>query len=178
MSGALDDILLYLCRTGMHYHSVYVCTVYNFKEKEMIVKFVKKLFGIEKLELEKAQANEALSKAQEETKKAQAAETLAKLTPKERATSRNEPWVAVLDTHVNKENIRNGFFELDWNDYFVVQLKQAGYGYEGDPDEEIVDRWFRDLAGNMIAEAGQDPGRTSAGYINVRKLPGGRSEVE
>jgi hypothetical protein len=162
----------------MHYHSVYICTVYNFKEKEMIGKFVKKLFGIEKLELEKAQANEALSKAQEETKKAQAAETLAKLTPKERATSRNEPWVAVLDTHVNKENIRNGFFELDWNDYFVVQLKQAGYGYEGDPDEEIVDRWFRDLAGNMIAEAGQDPGRTSAGYINVRKLPGGRSEVE
>jgi hypothetical protein len=33
-----------------------------------------------------------------------------------------------LDTHVNKENVRNGFFELDWNDEFVVQLKQAGYG--------------------------------------------------
>ena len=176
MSGALDDILLYLCRTGMHYHSVYVCTVYNFKEKEMIGKFVKKLFGIEKLELEKAQANEALSKAQEETKKAQAAETLAKLTPKERATSRNEPWVAVLDTHVNKENIRNGFFELDWNEYFIIQLKQAGYGADGDLDEEIVDRWFRDIVYNMFTESGMDTSR-GAGFINVVPISKGKSEV-
>ena len=140
MSGVLDSILLYLCGAGIHYHSVHVRTVYNFKEKEMIGKFVKKLFGIEKLELEKAQANEALSKAQEETKKAQAAEAQAKFTPKERATARNEPWVAVLDTHVNKDNIKNGFFELDWNDLFVLKLKQEGYGEDGDKDEEIIDR--------------------------------------
>ena len=148
-------------------------------------KFIEKLFGIDKIKaqteasLKQAEyAMEVAKKATSAAELAQKAEETAKMTPKERATAKGEPWVAVLDTHVNKDNIRNGFFELDWNDYFVVQLKQAGYGYEGDPDEEIVDRWFRDLAGNMIAEAGQDPGRTSAGYINVRKLPGGRSEVE
>ena len=137
----------------------------------MIGKFFKKITGIQAIEDAKAVANKELLETE-----AKVAEV--KLTPKERATAKGEPWVAVLDTHVNKDNIKNGFFELDWNDPFIVQLKQAGYGYEGDPDEEIVDRWFRDLAGNMIAEAGQDPGRTSAGYINVRKLPGGRSEVE
>ena len=141
-------------------------------------KLIKKLFGIDKLETEKAEAQAALTIAQKETKKAQDEEAKAKLTPKARATARGEPYVAVLDTHVNKENIRNGFFELDWNDEFVVQLKQAGYGFDGDPEEEIVDRWFRDLAGNMLAEAGQDPSRSTAGYINVSKLPNGRAQVE
>ena len=92
------------------------------------------------------------------------------------ATKKKEPWVAVLDTQINPENIRNGFFELDWNEYFVLKLRQEGYGYEGDPDEEIVDRWFRDLARNVLAEEGQDTSR-GAGYINVVPIDKGKSEV-
>ena len=143
----------------------------------MMKQFVKRIFGITKLEEEKAQLQIARDKAVAETVLAQAAEEQAKLTPKERATAKGEPWVAVLDTHVNKDNIRNGFFELDWNDIFIVQLKQAGYGYDGDPDEEIVDRWFRDLASNMLVEDGQNPAR-GAGYVNVNRLPGGKAEVK
>jgi hypothetical protein len=131
--------------------------------------FIKKIFGIEKLEKEKEEVIARL----EEAKKA---ETTSKMTPKELATAKGEPWVAVLDTHVNKENPRNGFFELDWNEIFVLQLKQAGYGFEGDPDEEIVDRWFRDLARNMLGEEGQDVTR-GAGFINVVPLAQGKSEV-
>jgi hypothetical protein len=142
-------------------------------------KLIKRLFGIDKLEAEKSQAQEALALAQAETTKAQELEAQAKMTPKKRATAKGEPWVAVLDTHVNKDNIRNGFFELDWNEIFVLELKRAGYGYDGDPDEEIVDRWFRDLARNMLGEAGvADPGRVGAGYINVTKLADGKAEVE
>jgi len=141
-------------------------------------KLIKKIFGIDKLEAEKIQAQESLVKAKEETKKAQEAEAQAKMDPKTRATARGEPYVSVLDTHVNKDNVRNGFFELDWNDLFIVQLKQAGYGFDGDPEEEIVDRWFRELAANMLIEAGQDPSRSSAGFINVSKLPNGRAQVE
>ena len=113
-------------------------------------KYIKKIFGIDKieeaktkLETEKEALQAARDKAVAETVKAQEEEELAKMSPKERATAKGEPWVAVLDTHINKENIRNGFFELDWNDEFVVQFKQAGYGFDGDPDEESVDRWFR-----------------------------------
>lgn len=145
--------------------------------------FIKKITGIEKLEKQKAEAIAALAeaKANEEAAKkaeedARRQEELAKMTPKERATELKEPWVAVLDTKVNPDNIRNGFFELDWNEYFIVQLKEAGYGFEGDPDEEIVDRWFRDLARNILAEEGQDVSR-GAGYINVIPIEKGRSEV-
>lgn len=137
---------------------------------------IKKLFGIDKLEATKAQAvieSELATKAAEEAK---AAEELAKMTPKDRANKKGEPWVSVLDTHVNKDNIRNGFFELDWNELFVLQLKQAGYGFDGDPDEEIVDRWFRDIVRNMLSEEGMDTTR-GAGYINVVPITKGKSEV-
>jgi hypothetical protein len=140
-------------------------------------KFIKRIFGITKLEEQKAAAEEALVVATKAAEEAKVAEEHAKATPKERATLRGEPWVSVLDTHVNKDNIRNGFFELDWNDEFVVQLKRAGYGFDGDPDEEIVDRWFRDLARNMFSNEGLDPNR-SAGFINVNKLGNGKAEVE
>ena len=138
--------------------------------------FIKKIFGIEKLEQEKEAMQVARDKAVAETAIAIEKEAQAKLSPKERATAKGEPWVAVLDTHVNKENPRNGFFELDWNEIFVLQLKQAGYGFEGDPDEEIVDRWFRDLARNMLGEEGQDATR-GAGFINVVPIAQGKSEV-
>jgi hypothetical protein len=141
-------------------------------------KIIDKLFGISKLKAEKEALQIVRDKAVAETILAQEAEAQAKMDPKARATARGEPYVTVLDTHVNKDNIRNGFFELDWNDLFIVQLKQAGYGFDGDPDEEIVDRWFRDLAGNMLAEAGQDPKQSIGGYINVSKLGNGKSVVE
>jgi hypothetical protein len=131
--------------------------------------FIRKLLGIDKLLAEKEQAKL-------ETTKAQEAEELAKMTPKDRATRKGEPWVSVLDTHVNKDNIRNGFFELDWNELFVLQLKQAGYGFDGDPDEEIVDRWFRDIVRGMLSEEGMDTTR-GAGYINVVPIAKGKSEV-
>jgi len=126
---------------------------------------------------EAAKEADRLAKEAEEAKKqAEEEEAIAKMTLKERATAKGEPWVAVLDTHVNKDNIRNGFFELDWNDQFVLELKRAGYGFDGDPEEEIVDRWFRDLARNMLAEEGMDTSR-GAGYINVVPIAKGKSEV-
>lgn len=138
--------------------------------------WLKKITGIEKIEQQRAEslANAAEAKAQEEA--AKEAEALAKLTPKERATAKGEPWISVLDTKINPENIRNGFFELDWNDLFVLKLRQEGYGFEGDPEEEIVDRWFRDIVRQMLTDEGLDANRP-AGYINVVPIAKGKSEV-
>jgi len=147
-------------------------------KRKMIKSLFKKMLGIDKLEENLKTLKDMETKAVAATAEAQIAEKEAKSSPKERATARGEPYVTVLDTHVNKDNVRNGFFELDWNPEFIVQLKQAGYGFEGDPEEEIVDRWFRELAANMLAEAGQDPARTSAGFINVSKLGNGKAEVK
>jgi len=103
-------------------------------------------------------------------------EFLKKKDPKEYATKRKQPWVSVLDVQVNEENIRNGFFELDWNEYFIQQLLEAGYGTDADPEEEIVDRWFKDIVYNMLVDEGLDTDR-GAGYINVVPIDKRRSEV-
>lgn len=149
----------------------------------MLKKFFKKITGIQAIEdaklkaqAETAVAEKLAAQKLQEVVEAEAKAELAKLTPKERATKKGEPWVSVLDTHVNKDNIRNGFFELDWNEHFIVQLKQAGYGFDGDPEEEIVDRWFRDLARNLLSDEGLDTSR-GAGYINVTPISKGKSEV-
>ena len=80
-----------------------------------------------------------------------------------------------MDTHVNKDNIRNGFFELDWNEYFVLQLRTEGY--QGETDESVVDLWFQDLCRNIGSEAGVNMDRRGSGYINVNNLGDGRSEI-
>jgi hypothetical protein len=139
-------------------------------------KFVEKLFGIDKLraEAEKsailaAEAAEAAKLATEAAERAKEAEEQAKLSPKERAGRKNEPWVGVLNTHVNQDNIRNGFFELDWNDQFVLKLKQEGYGEDGDRDEEIVDRWFRELCANVVVD-GDFGGPINTGVIDIQTV--------
>ena len=90
------------------------------------------------------------------------------------ATEAGEAWVAVLDTQVNPDNIRNGFFELDWNNEFIEQLLDAGY--KGETNEQIVDQWFRTIVSQMLEEEGQPTDR-SMGHINVVPIDKGRSEV-
>ena len=96
-------------------------------------------------------------------------------TPKEIATENKEPWVAVMNTHVNKDNIRNGFFELDWNEYFVLQLRTAGYA--GSTDEEIVDAWFSELCRNLGSVEGVDMTGRGSGFVDRALREDGRSEI-
>jgi hypothetical protein len=108
-------------------------------------------------------------------KKEQPKEEPIKKTPKEIATENKEPWIAVLDTHINKDNIRNGFFELDWNEYFVLQLRSNGY--TGETDEAIVDSWFSELCRNVGAEEEVDMSRRGSGYVNKALRDDGRTEI-
>lgn len=137
--------------------------------------FVKKLLGIDKLEAEAAEAIKLRQETEESIKQSKEEERVAKLTPKELATEKREPWVAVLDTHVNKDNIRNGFFELDWNEYFVLQLRAEGYN--GDTDEAIVDQWFMELCRNVGGEEGVDMSKRGAGYVNRALRDDGKTEI-
>jgi len=94
---------------------------------------------------------------------------------KAEATARKEPYVVVLDTHVNSDNPRNGFFDLDWNDYFITMLTDNGY--HGASEEEIVDKWFGDLCREIGSEENIHMDRRGAGYINVSKAHGGKAEA-
>ncbi len=125
------------------------------------MKWLEKLTGLDKVRKE---AEEKLAQAEE-----QEMQTLKDKNPKEYATRRKEPWVGVIETHVNKENVRNGFFELDWNKYFIEQLRQDGYGFEGDTDEQIVDRWFRELCANVVVD-GDYGGQVNTGMLDVESV--------
>ena len=74
--------------------------VINIPRENRMKKFIKKLLGIE----DKI-TSESLSEPKEVS-------TIPKVkpvkkSPKEIATEKKEPWVAVLDTHINKDNVRN-----------------------------------------------------------------------
>ena len=149
----------------------------------MLTKFFKKIMGIDKLEQQLIDTKTAIEEAtkladqktdeialvEQKTTDALEPEEQSKLTAKERATRKEEPYVAVLNTHVNKDNVRNGFFELDWNDHFVLKLKQEGYGFDGDKDEEIVDRWFRELCANVVVD-GDFGGAVNTGVIDINQV--------
>ncbi len=139
-------------------------------------KFIKKLMGLDKIEADIEMARKSLDEAtklkdeaENKLKEIALEQDLAKLSPKDRATRLKEPWVGVLNTHVNKDNIRNGFFELDWNEQFVLQLKQEGYGLDGDKDEEIVDRWFRELCANVVVD-GDYGGPVQTGSLDIQSV--------
>ena len=140
------------------------------------MKILKKLLGIDKIQDDLNKAKEALEEAEakrieaeQATKLAQEKEELAKLSPKDRATRKKDSWVGVLKTHLNENDIRNGFFELDWNEYFIIKLRQEGYGADGDPDEEIVDRWFRELCANVVTD-GDYGGPVETGSLDIQTV--------
>ena len=149
------------------------------KKENYMNKFIKKLFGIDKIEIATAEAEQKLREASDRAAvviaDAAEKERLTKLTPKELANEKKESYIAVLDTKLNKDNVRNGFFELDWNEHFVVELRLAGYN--GDSEEEIVDRWFQDLCRNIGNEAGIDMTDRGSGFLNVNSLGDGRKEI-
>ena len=149
--------------------------VINVPKENKMKNFIKKIFGIDKIEADVAEATRLKVEAEHAAKEATEAARIAALTPKQLATEKKEPWVAVLETHVNSDNPRNGFFDLDWNEYFVLQLKQSGYG--GETEEAIVDQWFQDLCRNIGAEEGVNMERRGTGYINVKPLQDGKSEI-
>ena len=122
---------------------------------------IKKAIGIQPKILEKESTNEDKRR-----------EILAK--EKEEASAKGEPWVAVLDTQINPENIKNGFFELDWNNEFIEELLDAGY--KGETNEEIVDGWFKTIAMQILGEQGVETAR-EMGYINVVPIDKNKSEV-
>jgi hypothetical protein len=141
----------------------------------MFGNFIKKVFGSENPELKHQQEVQAAIKAKQKTKPKAKAKPKAKviekepLTDKEKATLKHEPWVDVIGFKVNPDNIRNGFFEIDWNEYWIEKLKYEGYGFDGDPEEEIVGRWYRDICTNAAAAEGIDISDQDFGFLNVKR---------
>ena len=100
--------------------------------------------------------------------------------PKEIATEKGEPYVAILSVELDPENIGNGAFELDWNDKFITNLVRAGY--KGKNDADMVDRWFQEVCRNIVMEnyeqwEANQPVDQRPRIVDKRDLGGGRTEV-
>ena len=73
-----------------------------------------------------------------------------KKTEKELADERGEPYVSILRVDLDPNNIGEGSFELDWNEFFVAKLVKSGY--VGRDDSQIIDQWFQDVCRHVVLE--------------------------
>jgi len=133
---------------------------------------LKKFLGVKTVEPRPEPPSEAAPK----TKK--------KLSPKEEATAKGDPYVAILKVDLDPTNINNGSFELDWNDKFLLNLIKQGYKIKPeDTDNEIVDRWFQTVCRNIALEvyeqemADPEKRRDDVRVVRQRDLGNGRTEV-
>lgn len=63
---------------------------------------------------------------------------------KQIATLKGEPWIRVINDGLSADKSIDGFFfEFDWNDLWIEQLKDAGY--MGATEEAIVESWFQEI---------------------------------
>lgn len=102
-----------------------------------------------------------------------------KKSPKDEATERGEPYVAILSMDLDPNDINAGAFELDWNDKFVANLVRAGYQMKPtDTDADIVDRWFQTVCRNVVLETyeQEEAINNSSRFTQSRDLGDGRRE--
>lgn len=69
---------------------------------------------------------------------------------KQSATIKGEPWVTVLNLGFGGAKALEGSFELDWNEFFVEDLRAKGY--VGPTDDNIVNQWFMEVCRNIAME--------------------------
>lgn len=101
-----------------------------------------------------------------------------KKSPKDLATERGEPYIAIVSVELDPENIGSGAFELDWNDKFLAQLVRAGYQVKvNEPENDIVDRWFQDVCRNVVLETYEQFEANNPRSVNRKDIGNGRSEI-
>jgi hypothetical protein len=110
-----------------------------------------------------------------ETIKAQTPQDSAKA--KAEATKNKQPFIEVIGLDIDADNPVQGAFELDWNEFFVAELRAKGF--QGVEDETVVDQWFNAVCKNVALseyENMDERGRTS--FIKTTDLGDGRKEIK
>lgn len=94
---------------------------------------------------------------------------------KELATEKGEPFIEVLGVEIDYENPGQGSFELDWNTFFIAELRAKGY--PGKTEEQIIDNWFRDICRHIVLETWENDVATNK-YIDKKDLGNGKTEIK
>lgn len=89
------------------------------------------------------------------------------------ADLREEPWVNMPDMKWDPADPTKSYFQLDYNDHFVVFLRS--HNYTGASDEQIVERWLNDVCRSVASEITvEDPAFVSTATPVTRKARKGR----
>jgi len=120
----------------------------------------------------------AVVPVKEKKKRTPKPKPIVKKSAKEIATERKEPYVSIVNVDLDPNNIGNGAFELDWNEFFVAKLIRAGY--KGSDDSQIVDQWFQDVCRNVVLETfeqyeANNPRPVSG--VQKKDIGSGRTEI-
>jgi hypothetical protein len=96
---------------------------------------------------------------------------------KDIATEKGEPYIEVLSLDIDAKNPVHGSFELEWNKFFVDELRQKGF--QGETDEDIIDIWFqqicRNIAINEWENSPENPGPSK--FVTRTDIGDGKSEI-
>lgn len=77
------------------------------------------------------------------------------------ADLRGEPWVSMPDIRWDPNDPSRSYFELDYNDHFVMFLRENRY--TGTTSEEVVEKWLNDVCRSVGQEFEEDePGFVTA----------------
>lgn len=107
---------------------------------------IKKLFVKDKASAESA-AVMAESKADSSPKPRKT--KTKNLSPKQHATKNNQPWHDVKLV-TNPDDPRNGYYQMDWNEQHIAELRKSGYA--GKTDEDVIEEWIRDICRTVAME--------------------------
>jgi hypothetical protein len=89
-----------------------------------------------------------------------------------RADALGEPWVSMPKIHWNPLGKARAYFEMDYNEHFIKQLRENGY--EG-KETEIVNLWMNDVCISILEEIND----MDAEYATPSRRAGGPNpEVE
>lgn len=78
-----------------------------------------------------------------------------------RADIKGEPWVSMPDIKWDPNDPSRSYFELDYNEHFVLFLRE--HKYSGTTPEEIVEKWLNDVCKSVAQEIEEnEPGFVAA----------------
>lgn len=97
------------------------------------------------------------------------------------ATIKGEPWVDVTAIDFSGATPASGSLELDWNEYFIEYLHEAGY--VSAREEDTVDLWITDLCKNIALDELSGTGvfdddADQAMEVKRKRLGNGKTEVK
>jgi hypothetical protein len=73
---------------------------------------------------------------------------------RKRADVLGEPWVSMPRIHWNPIGKSRAYFELEYNDHFLQQLRESGYSGE---DAAMVNQWMNEVCMGILEETNGPP---------------------